>query len=103
MSLEEQNTVPLSTLFNVVDTELSFGNRCFNQSRFEDAKDRYKQAYLELFDYEKAQDYLTMAQANKPFDIDINNLLRKLAVCYKDYLDKEKELCFKMCADFVKK
>lgn len=30
-------------------------------------------------DYEKAQDYLTMAQARKPFDIDINNLLRKLA------------------------
>uniref|UniRef100_A0A8C7PWH4 peptidylprolyl isomerase n=1 Tax=Oncorhynchus mykiss TaxID=8022 RepID=A0A8C7PWH4_ONCMY len=146
---EEQNTVPLSTLFNVVDTERSFGNRCFNQSRFEDAKDRYKQAvtllgnreleekriiaavqlpiylnlslthkameidptntkvlfrcgqaYLELSDYEKAQDYLTMAQANKPFDI--NNLLRKLATCYKDYLDKEKELCFKMCADFEK-
>uniref|UniRef100_A0A673YN11 peptidylprolyl isomerase n=2 Tax=Salmo trutta TaxID=8032 RepID=A0A673YN11_SALTR len=168
MSSEEQNTVPLSTLFNVVDTERSFGNHCFNQSRFEDAKDRYKQAvtllgnremeekrsiaavqlpiyltlslsltqlrldrplkaleyghkaleidptntkalfrcgqaYLELFDYEKAQDYHTMAQANKPFDIDINNLLRKLAICYKDYLDKEKEMCFKMCADFVKK
>ncbi|XP_014052991.1 inactive peptidyl-prolyl cis-trans isomerase FKBP6 [Salmo salar] len=61
------------------------------------------QAYLELFDYEKAQDYHRMSQANKPFDIDINNLLRKLAICYKDYLDKEKEMCFKMCADFVKK
>uniref|UniRef100_A0A8K9XU13 peptidylprolyl isomerase n=1 Tax=Oncorhynchus mykiss TaxID=8022 RepID=A0A8K9XU13_ONCMY len=47
MSSEEQNTVPLSTLFNVVDTERSFGNRCFNQSRFEDAKDRYKQVVSE--------------------------------------------------------
>ncbi|XP_020341239.1 inactive peptidyl-prolyl cis-trans isomerase FKBP6 isoform X1 [Oncorhynchus kisutch] len=178
MSPEEQNTAPLSMLLNVVDTERSFGNRCFNHSRFEDAKDRYKQAvtllgnrkaedeeekrsivagqlpiylnlsltqlrldrplkaleyghkalkidpnntkalfrcgqmfqpegfpqaYLELFDFEKAQDYLTMAQANKPFDVDINNLLRKLAIHYKDSLDKEKELCSKMFADFVKK
>ncbi|XP_010891852.1 inactive peptidyl-prolyl cis-trans isomerase FKBP6 isoform X2 [Esox lucius] len=169
LSLEEQNTVPLYKLLNVVDTERSFGNRCFNQSRFEDAKDRYKQAltllgnrevegeeekrsiaaaqlpiylnlsltqlrldrplkalvyshkalkidpkntkalfrcgqaYLELFEYEKAQDYLMMAQANKPFDTDINNLLRKLAICYNNSLDKEKELCSKMFADFVKK
>ncbi|KAJ7996969.1 hypothetical protein DPEC_G00224040 [Dallia pectoralis] len=165
LSEEEQNTVPLCTLLNVVDTQRSFGNRCFNQSRFEDAKDRYKQAltllgnrkdeeksiaaallpiylnlsltllrldrpikaleysqkalkidhkntkalfrcgqaYLELCDYEKAQDYLTLAQTNKPFDIDINNLLRKLAICYNDCLDKEKELCTKMFADFVKK
>ncbi|XP_029483370.1 inactive peptidyl-prolyl cis-trans isomerase FKBP6 isoform X2 [Oncorhynchus nerka] len=44
MSPEEQNTAPLSMLLNVVDTERSFGNRCFNHSRFEDAKDRYKQA-----------------------------------------------------------
>ncbi|KAL0994506.1 hypothetical protein UPYG_G00123150 [Umbra pygmaea] len=169
MSSEEQNDVPLSVLLRVVDTQRSFGNRCFKQSRFEDAKDRYKQAltllgnrevqddeekrsitaaqlpiylnlsltqlrldrpqkalvyshkaltidpkntkalfrcgqaYLELFDYEKAQDYLTMAQANKPFDVDINNLLRKLAICYTDCLNKEKELCSKMCAIFVKK
>ncbi|KAK6322512.1 hypothetical protein J4Q44_G00073040 [Coregonus suidteri] len=160
MSVVEHNTVPLSMLLNVVDTERRFGNHCFNQSRFEDAKDRYKQAegedekrsivavqlpiylnlsltqvrldrhlkameyghkaleinpnntkalfhcgqaYLELFDYEKAQDYITMAQANKAFDIDINNLLRKLAIRYKDCLDKEKEMCSKMFADFVKK
>lgn len=165
LSLEEQNTVPLSTLLSVVDTERSFGNRCFKQSRFEDAKDRYKQAmtllanretesqedkrsialmqlpiylnlsltqlrldrpvkalgyshkaleidpdntkalfrcgqaYLELYDYEKAQDYLIMAQARKPFDTDINNSLRKLAICYKESLDKEKEMCSKMFAN----
>lgn len=34
---------PLSTLLNVVETERSFGNHCFNQSRYEDAKHRYKQ------------------------------------------------------------
>ncbi|KAL6463385.1 hypothetical protein MHYP_G00277760 [Metynnis hypsauchen] len=162
MSPGEQNSVPLSTLLNVVDTERTFGNRCFNQARYEDAKDRYKQAMtllqnrepmdkeekgrvieaklpfllnlsltylrlerpqkalqygekalkispdntkalfrcgqasLEMFDYEKAQDYLTMAQAKKPFDADINKLLRKLAVCYKDCLDKEKDMCSKM-------
>ncbi|KAK3508697.1 hypothetical protein QTP70_004212 [Hemibagrus guttatus] len=142
---EEQNLAPLSMLLNVVDTERSFGNRCFNQSRYEDAKHRYKQALtllrnrepedegesrrveeaslpfllnlslvylrlerphkalqfgqkalkistantkalfrcgqacLEMNDYEKARDYLTTAQAKKPYDTDINNLLQKLA------------------------
>ncbi|XP_060768461.1 inactive peptidyl-prolyl cis-trans isomerase FKBP6 [Neoarius graeffei] len=162
LSLEEQNLAPLSTLLNVVDTERSFGNRCFNQSRYEDAKHRYKQAMtllrnrkpedederrcveeaslpfllnlsftylrmerphkalqfgqraleispgntkalfrcgqacLEMSDYKKAQDYLIRAQAKKPFDTDINNLLRKLANCYKKDLDKEKHMCSKM-------
>lgn len=40
---EEQNTVPLATLLDVVNTQRCFGNRCFGQGRFEDAKDRYKQ------------------------------------------------------------
>lgn len=40
----------------------------------------HPQAYLELAEYEKAQEYLTMAQARKPFDPDINNLLQKLAM-----------------------
>ncbi|KAG9351902.1 hypothetical protein JZ751_023153 [Albula glossodonta] len=163
---EEQNTVPLCTVLNVVKTQRCFGNRCFNQSRYEDAKDRYKQALsllthrepvdekekssiadmqlpillnlsltllrlekplkalqygqkaleidpqntkaffrcgqacLEMDEYEKAQDYLLMAQANKPFNSDINNLLKKLASCYKDFMDKEKEMCSKMFPDF---
>ncbi|CAB1352389.1 unnamed protein product, partial [Coregonus sp. 'balchen'] len=141
MSVVEHNTVPLSMLLNVVDTERRFGNHCFNQSRFEDAKDRYKQAegedekrsivavqlpiYLNLSltqvrldRHLKAMEYGHKAleinpnntkalfhcgQANKAFDIDINNLLRKLAIRYKDCLDKEKEMCSKMFADFVKK
>ncbi|KAJ8266567.1 hypothetical protein GJAV_G00131970 [Gymnothorax javanicus] len=166
LTLEEQNTVPLSTVLNVVKTQRCFGNRCFNQSRYEDAKDRYKQALavlknrkpvnegeggsisamqlpiflnmsltllklekplkalqygqraleldphntkalfrcgqacLEMDDYEKAQDFLLMAQANKPFDSDINNLLKKLASCYKNFIDKEREMCSKMFPNF---
>lgn len=38
------------------------------------------QAYVELKEYESAQDCLTTAQAKKPFDSDINNLLRKVAM-----------------------
>uniref|UniRef100_A0A8C3ARU1 peptidylprolyl isomerase n=1 Tax=Cyclopterus lumpus TaxID=8103 RepID=A0A8C3ARU1_CYCLU len=160
--IEEQNDAPLSTLLEVVGTLRSFGNRFFNQSRYDNAKDRYKQAskllvnretpsdaeteriktallplylnlsftelrldrphkalkygnkalemdsantkalfrcgqaYLELRDYESAQSCLITAQAKKPFDSDINNLLRKVATCYKNSLDKEKELYSKM-------
>ncbi|XP_004542108.1 inactive peptidyl-prolyl cis-trans isomerase FKBP6 isoform X2 [Maylandia zebra] len=162
MSLEQQNTVPMSTLLEVVNTLRSFGNRFFNQNRYYNAKDRYKQAmtllgnretqsdlekeriktallplylnislaelrlerphkalkygnkaleidsantkalfrcgqaYLELHEYASAHCCLTSAQAQKPFDSDINNLLRKVTMCYKDSLDKEKDLYSKM-------
>ncbi|KPP68264.1 hypothetical protein Z043_113075 [Scleropages formosus] len=166
LSPEQQNSAPLSAVLSVVNTERCFGNHCFNQKRYEDAKDRYKkavtllrnrepvdeeerhsiaatklpvllnlsltllrlgrpqkalqygqkaleidpentkalfrcaQACLEMTYYEKAQDYLVMAQAKRPFDSDINNLLKKLAVSYKDSVDKEKEMCSKMFACF---
>ncbi|XP_033180978.1 inactive peptidyl-prolyl cis-trans isomerase FKBP6 [Mastacembelus armatus] len=162
LSQEEQHTAPLSTLLEVVNTLRSFGNRCFNQSRHDNAKDRYKQAvkllqsrethsdaekqkittallplylnlslnelrlqsprkalkygnkaleidsantkalfrcgqaYLELQEYESAQGCLITAQENKPYDTDINNLLRKVAICLKDSLDKQKDMCTKM-------
>uniref|UniRef100_A0AAQ6IGD9 peptidylprolyl isomerase n=1 Tax=Anabas testudineus TaxID=64144 RepID=A0AAQ6IGD9_ANATE len=165
LSLEEQNTVPLSTLLEVVHTLRSFGNRCFKQSRYDNAKDRYKQAlmllgnreaqssaekeriktallpvylnlsltelrldsphkalkygnkaleidsantkalfrcgqaYLELHEYESAQSCLITAQAKKPFDSDINNLLRRVAILYKDSLDKQKDVYTKMFRD----
>ncbi|XP_044025758.1 inactive peptidyl-prolyl cis-trans isomerase FKBP6-like isoform X3 [Siniperca chuatsi] len=165
MSPEEQITVPLSTLLEVVNTLRSFGNRCFNQSRYDNAKDRYKQAmrllwnretqsdaekqrimtallplylnlsltelrlesphkalkygnkaleidsantkalyccgkaYLELHEYKNAQGCVITAQAKKPFDTDINNLLRKVAICYKNSLDKEKDMYSKMFRD----
>lgn len=43
---DEQNTAPLSNLLAVVSTVRSFGNRCFNQSRYHDAKDHYKKVDL---------------------------------------------------------
>ncbi|XP_061602976.1 inactive peptidyl-prolyl cis-trans isomerase FKBP6 [Cololabis saira] len=162
MSLEEQSTVPLPGFLEVITTMRRFGNRCFDQKRFDNAKDHYKQAvrllgkrkaqssaerssikmalfplylnlsvtelrlespakalkhgqkalemdssntkalfrcgqaYLELLDYENAQKCLTYAQLLCPFDRDINNLLRKVAICYKDNLDKEKSFYSKM-------
>ncbi|KAM7368077.1 hypothetical protein PAMP_014328 [Pampus punctatissimus] len=56
MSPEEQNTVPLSTLLEVVSTLRSFGNRCFNQSRYDNAKDHYKQALMLLGNRETQSD-----------------------------------------------
>lgn len=38
------------------------------------------QAYMELQEYESAQECLISAQAKRPFDSDINNLLRKVAM-----------------------
>ncbi|XP_029984515.1 inactive peptidyl-prolyl cis-trans isomerase FKBP6 [Sphaeramia orbicularis] len=162
LSLEEQNSFPLSTLLKVVDTLRGFGNRCFNQSNYYNAKDRYKQAvrllgnretqndadketiqtallplylnisltelrldsphkalkysnkaleidrtntkalfrcgqaYLDLHEYESAHRCLISAQAKKPFDVDINNLLRRVAMCYKKSIDQQKELYSKM-------
>ncbi|XP_064208486.1 inactive peptidyl-prolyl cis-trans isomerase FKBP6 isoform X2 [Anguilla rostrata] len=61
---------------------------------------RCGQACLEMDDYEKARDFLLMAQANEPFNNDINNTLKKFASCYKDFMDKEKEMCSKMFPDF---
>ncbi|XP_075904476.1 inactive peptidyl-prolyl cis-trans isomerase FKBP6 isoform X2 [Nelusetta ayraudi] len=57
---------------------------------------RCGQAYLELQEYESAQHCLLSAQAKKPFDSDINNLLMKVALCYRDSLDKEKDMYSKM-------
>lgn len=166
LSPEEQNNSPLSTFLEVINTLRGFGNRCFNQSRYYNAKDRYKQAmellenrevksstekesiktallpvylnlaltelrlespkkalkygnkaleidhvntkalfrcgqaYLQLQEYESAQHCLLLAQGKKPFDSDINNLLRKVAMAYKESLDKQKDMCSKMFKDF---
>ena len=48
-SQEEQGTAPLSTLLEVITVLRSFGNRCFQQSRYDNAKDRYKQVCLASF------------------------------------------------------
>ncbi|XP_067393858.1 inactive peptidyl-prolyl cis-trans isomerase FKBP6 isoform X3 [Emydura macquarii macquarii] len=59
---------------------------------------RCGQACLSLTEYEKARDFLVRAQKEQPFNHDINNELKKLASCYRDYLDKEKEMCCRMFA-----
>ncbi|XP_068766219.1 inactive peptidyl-prolyl cis-trans isomerase FKBP6 isoform X7 [Struthio camelus] len=59
---------------------------------------RCGQACLCMTEYEKARDFLIRAQHIQPFNHDINNELKKLASCYKDYVDKEKEMCCRMFA-----
>ncbi|XP_077442807.1 inactive peptidyl-prolyl cis-trans isomerase FKBP6 isoform X2 [Stigmatopora argus] len=61
---------------------------------------RCAQAYVELRDYESAHRCLVKAQARKPFDGDLNNLLKRVALCRTSNLDKEKNLCAKMFPGF---
>uniref|UniRef100_G1TMB9 peptidylprolyl isomerase n=1 Tax=Oryctolagus cuniculus TaxID=9986 RepID=G1TMB9_RABIT len=63
---------------------------------------RCGQACLLMTEYEKARDFLVRAQKQQPFNHDINSELKKLASCYKDYTDREREMCHRMfapCAD----
>ncbi|XP_066134196.1 inactive peptidyl-prolyl cis-trans isomerase FKBP6 [Saccopteryx bilineata] len=57
---------------------------------------RCGQACLFMTEYEKARDFLVRAQKEQPFNHDINNELKKLACHYKNYMDKEKEMCHRM-------
>ncbi|XP_074450610.1 inactive peptidyl-prolyl cis-trans isomerase FKBP6 isoform X2 [Larus michahellis] len=59
---------------------------------------RCGQACLCMTEYEKARDFLVRAQHIQPFNHDINNELKKLASCYRDYMEKEKEMCCRMFA-----
>ncbi|NXY78423.1 FKBP6 isomerase, partial [Glareola pratincola] len=59
---------------------------------------RCGQACLCMTEYEKARDFLVRAQHVQPFNHDINNELKKLASCYRDYVEKEKEMCCRMFA-----
>ncbi|KAF6356899.1 FKBP prolyl isomerase 6 [Rhinolophus ferrumequinum] len=59
---------------------------------------RCGQACLLMTEYQKARDFLVQAQKEQPFNHDINNELKKLASYYKDYRDKEKEMCHRMFA-----
>ncbi|XP_068766220.1 inactive peptidyl-prolyl cis-trans isomerase FKBP6 isoform X8 [Struthio camelus] len=98
LTAEQQGVFPLEKVLKVADTEREFGNYLYRQQHFMDAKDRYKRACLCMTEYEKARDFLIRAQHIQPFNHDINNELKKLASCYKDYVDKEKEMCCRMFA-----
>ncbi|ELK06863.1 FK506-binding protein 6 [Pteropus alecto] len=128
LSSEQQDQFPLQKVLKVAATEREFGNYLFRQNRFYDAKVRYKrlerpttalrygeqaliidqknakalfrcgQACLLMTEYQKARDFLVRAQKEQPFNHDINNELKKLASYYRDYTDKEKEMCHRMFA-----
>ncbi|XP_029470375.1 inactive peptidyl-prolyl cis-trans isomerase FKBP6 isoform X2 [Rhinatrema bivittatum] len=158
-----QDMFPLEKVLKVANTEREFGNYLFRQSRFYDAKDRYKraskilscqrvgsneqqlisadrllvylnlsltylkldhparalsfgeraleidsrnpkalfrcgQACLVMTEYERARGFLVAAQKVQPFNKDINNELKKLAGCYRDYMEKQKMMCCRMFA-----
>ncbi|XP_069470884.1 inactive peptidyl-prolyl cis-trans isomerase FKBP6 [Ambystoma mexicanum] len=57
---------------------------------------RCGQACLALTEYERARDFLIRAQRRQPFNKDINNELKKLDSCYRDYMEKQKEMCSRM-------
>ncbi|OWK11271.1 FKBP6 [Cervus elaphus hippelaphus] len=59
---------------------------------------RCGQACLLMTEYQKARDFLVRAQREQPFNHDINNELKKLASYYRDYMDKEREMCHRMFA-----
>ncbi|XP_036165889.1 inactive peptidyl-prolyl cis-trans isomerase FKBP6 [Myotis myotis] len=59
---------------------------------------RCGQACLLMTEYQKARNFLVRAQKEQPFNHDINNELKKLASHYRDYTDKEKEMCHRMFA-----
>uniref|UniRef100_A0A287D4H8 peptidylprolyl isomerase n=1 Tax=Ictidomys tridecemlineatus TaxID=43179 RepID=A0A287D4H8_ICTTR len=59
---------------------------------------RCGQACLLLTEYQQARDFLVRAQKEQPFNHDINNELKKLASYYRDYTDREKEMCHRMFA-----
>ncbi|CAG01803.1 unnamed protein product, partial [Tetraodon nigroviridis] len=103
---EKVNTALLPLYLNLSFTELrldrphkalKYGNKALEiNSDSTKALFRCGQAYMELQEYQSAKECLISAQAKRPFDSDINNLLKKVATCYKDSLDKEKNLCSKM-------
>nr|XP_056721551.1 inactive peptidyl-prolyl cis-trans isomerase FKBP6 [Euleptes europaea] len=76
---------------------LSYGERALELDQ-KNAKALFRcgQACLSLAEYERARDFLIRAQKEQPFNHDINNELKKLASCYREFKDKEKEMCTRM-------
>ncbi|NXU59200.1 FKBP6 isomerase, partial [Turnix velox] len=81
------------------DRALAYGEKALEiDQRNAKALFRCGQACLCLTEYEKARDFLVRAQRVQPFNHDINNELKKLARCYRDSMEKEKEMCCRMFA-----
>nr|XP_012417364.1 PREDICTED: inactive peptidyl-prolyl cis-trans isomerase FKBP6 isoform X2 [Odobenus rosmarus divergens] len=82
-------------------TALSYGEQALIIDR-KNAKALFRcgQACLLMTEYQKARDFLVRAQQEQPFNHDINNELKKLASYYRDYTEKEKEMCHRMFAPY---
>ncbi|XP_010162857.1 inactive peptidyl-prolyl cis-trans isomerase FKBP6, partial [Antrostomus carolinensis] len=81
------------------DQALAYGEKALEiDQRNAKALFRCGQACLCMSEYKKAREFLVRAQHIQPFNRDINNEVKKLARCCKDYLEKEKEMCCKMFA-----
>ncbi|XP_071621407.1 inactive peptidyl-prolyl cis-trans isomerase FKBP6 isoform X2 [Heliangelus exortis] len=59
---------------------------------------RCGQACRCMAEYGKALEFLVKAQHIQPFNMDINEELKKLASCYRDAVQQEKETCRRMFA-----
>ncbi|NXM70351.1 FKBP6 isomerase, partial [Serilophus lunatus] len=57
---------------------------------------RCGQACLCMKEFIQSRDFLTRAQRIQPFNPDINNELKKLAMCYEEYLEAQREMCTRM-------
>ncbi|XP_004380900.1 inactive peptidyl-prolyl cis-trans isomerase FKBP6 [Trichechus manatus latirostris] len=109
--LEEQHLVEAAKLLVLLNLSFTYlklerptmALRYGEQSLIIDQKNakalfRCGQACLLMTEYQKARDFLVRAQKEQPFNHDINNELKKLASYYRDYMDKEKEMCHRMFA-----
>uniref|UniRef100_A0A2K5PXY8 peptidylprolyl isomerase n=1 Tax=Cebus imitator TaxID=2715852 RepID=A0A2K5PXY8_CEBIM len=103
LSAEQQDQFPLQKVLKVAATEREFGNYLFRQNRFYDAKVRYKRVIrpprpprtlgLQIL---SSQYYLLKGQFFSL--IEWSGLCISLSSYYKDYTDKEKEMCHRMFA-----
>ncbi|KAG8590125.1 hypothetical protein GDO81_006647 [Engystomops pustulosus] len=59
---------------------------------------RCGQACLELREYVKARTFLLRAQKLEPFNLEINGELKRLSRYYKEYMDRQREMCVRMFA-----
>ncbi|XP_017388864.2 inactive peptidyl-prolyl cis-trans isomerase FKBP6 [Cebus imitator] len=119
LSAEQQDQFPLQKVLKVAATEREFGNYLFRQNRFYDAKVRYKRVLakaggsvvrerLHTSEYAGVayvstessfcSVYMLRHQRFSLSAIDIPFLCISLSSYYKDYTDKEKEMCHRMFA-----
>ncbi|XP_010083598.1 PREDICTED: inactive peptidyl-prolyl cis-trans isomerase FKBP6, partial [Pterocles gutturalis] len=79
------------------DRALVYGKKALEiDQRNAKALFRCGQARLCMAEYQEARDFLVRAQRVQPFNHNINNEIKKLARCYRKYMEKEEEMCRRM-------